>query len=156
MGTQYTYRLLKEVKILREVRHRNIVELVDVFHGVEQVYVVTELVQGGELFEYIVNRGRLAESEASRFVQQMLAGVNYLHSKVQRARRNAWFVCSILVGLQGVVHRDLKPENILITERTPDAVVKIIDFGSSVVGGSAGSILGTLGVFVVALVVWCC
>jgi serine/threonine protein kinase len=65
--------------------------------------------QSGELFDYIVEKGRLGEAEALRFFQQILSGVEYAHRNM-------------------VVHRDLKPENLLLDARFN---VKIADFGLS-------------------------
>ena len=70
-------------------------------------YLVLELVDGGELFEYIVARGRLEEEEAIRFFRQMLSAVGYCHS---------FKIC----------HRDLKTENVLVTG---DGDIRIADFG---------------------------
>jgi 5'-AMP-activated protein kinase catalytic alpha subunit len=57
-----------------------------------------EYASGGELFEYIVKNKRLKEPEASRFVRQIISGVEYIHK------------C-------GVCHRDLKPENLLLDDQ---------------------------------------
>jgi 5'-AMP-activated protein kinase catalytic alpha subunit len=73
------------------------------------IYVVMEYVSGGELFDYIVAKGRLSEDEARRFFQQIVAGVEYCHKYM-------------------VVHRDLKPENLLLDANLN---VKIADFGLS-------------------------
>ena len=67
------------------------------------------MTQSGELFDYIVEKGRLGEAEALRFFQQILSGVEYAHRNM-------------------VVHRDLKPENLLLDARFN---VKIADFGLS-------------------------
>jgi carbon catabolite-derepressing protein kinase len=64
---------------------------------------------GGELFNYIVEQGRLPESQARRFFQQLISGIQYSHSIK-------------------IVHRDLKPENVLLDD---DLNVKIADFGLS-------------------------
>lgn len=71
--------------------------------------MVMEYVAGGELFEYIVKHGKLKESEARRFFQQIISGVDYCHRHM-------------------VVHRDLKPENLLLDS---NQCVKIADFGLS-------------------------
>jgi 5'-AMP-activated protein kinase, catalytic alpha subunit len=73
------------------------------------IYVVMEYVRSGELFDYIVEKGRLAEDEARHFFQQIISGVEYCHRNM-------------------VVHRDLKPENLLLDG---SMAVKIADFGLS-------------------------
>lgn len=70
---------------------------------------VMEYVKAGELFDHIVEKGRLGESEARHFFQQIVSGVEYCHRNM-------------------VVHRDLKPENLLLDGRKN---VKIADFGLS-------------------------
>ncbi|KAF8390188.1 hypothetical protein HHK36_024710 [Tetracentron sinense] len=73
------------------------------------IYVVMEYVKSGELFDYIVEKGRLQEDEARNFFQQIISGVEYCHRNM-------------------VVHRDLKPENLLLDSKCN---VKIADFGLS-------------------------
>ena len=73
------------------------------------IFMIMEYVSGGELFEYIVNHGKLKESDARRFFQQIISGVDYCHRHM-------------------VVHRDLKPENLLLDQNLN---VKIADFGLS-------------------------
>lgn len=68
-----------------------------------------EYARGGELFEFIVNRKRVREKEAAKFLQQILSGVEYLHKL-------------------GICHRDLKPENLLMDDYNN---IKIVDFGLS-------------------------
>ena len=68
-----------------------------------------EYCEGGELFDYIVEKERLDESEASIFFYQLINSLEYIHSK-------------------GIAHRDLKPENLLLTKNKK---IKIIDFGLS-------------------------
>lgn len=70
-------------------------------------YLVLEYVEGGELFDYLVSQGRLPPDEASRYFQQIIAGVDYCH------RFN-------------ICHRDLKPENLLLDA---EKNIKIADFG---------------------------
>lgn len=99
----------REIKILRLFMHPHIIRLYEVIETHTDIYVVTEYVKSGELFDYIVEKGRLPEDEARRFFQQILSGVEYCH-------RNQ------------VVHRDLKPENLLLDANLN---IKIVDFGLS-------------------------
>lgn len=102
-------KLKREIKILKLCMHPHIIRLYEVIETATDVYVVTEYSSGGELFDYIVERGRLMEAEARRFFQQIISGVQYCHKHM-------------------VAHRDLKPENLLLDEQSN---VKIADFGLS-------------------------
>ncbi|CAN8073623.1 unnamed protein product [Agarophyton chilense] len=102
-------KLKREIKILKLCMHPHIIRLYEVIETSTDVYVVTEYSSGGELFDYIVERGRLSEPEARRFFQQIISGVEYCHTHM-------------------VAHRDLKPENLLLDEFSN---VKIADFGLS-------------------------
>ncbi|KAM0923923.1 hypothetical protein ACQ4PT_005224 [Festuca glaucescens] len=99
----------REIKILRLFMHPHIIRLYEVIEGPADIYVVMEYVKSGELFDYIVEKGRLQEEEARRFFQQIISGVQYCHRNM-------------------VVHRDLKPENLLLDNNCD---VKIADFGLS-------------------------
>ncbi|KFM28770.1 SNF1-related protein kinase catalytic subunit alpha KIN10 [Auxenochlorella protothecoides] len=99
----------REIKILRLFMHPHIIRLYEVIETAHDIYVVMEYVKSGELFDYIVEKGRLMEDEARRFFQQIVSGVEYCHRNM-------------------VVHRDLKPENLLLDSRMN---VKIADFGLS-------------------------
>lgn len=102
--------LENEILIHRKVKHPNVVELVQLFDNKEALYIVLELVTGGELFDRIVERGSYTERDASHLVDQILKGVSYLHSL-------------------DIVHRDLKPENLLFHDSSSDARLMITDFG---------------------------
>eukprot|EP00536_Pseudo-nitzschia_multiseries_P008337 jgi/Psemu1/197785/e_gw1.210.63.1 len=99
----------REVDLLRSLDHPYIVRLVEVFvqRGVA-MYLVMELVKGGDLFDSIVDKLRYTEVEARRAMRRILSAVYYLHE------------------VANVVHRDLKPENILCSSPTH---VKLADFG---------------------------
>lgn len=103
------YAVRREIKILRLFMHPHIIRLYEVIETSNDIYVVMEYVKSGELFDYIVEKGRLVEDEARHFFQQIISGVEYCHRNM-------------------VVHRDLKPENLLLDSR---ANVKIADFGLS-------------------------
>jgi 5'-AMP-activated protein kinase catalytic alpha subunit len=99
----------REIKILRLFMHPHIIRLYEVLETPHDIYVVMEYVKAGELFDYIVEKGRLGENEARHFFQQIVSGVEYCHRNM-------------------VVHRDLKPENLLLDAKSN---VKIADFGLS-------------------------
>mmetsp|Transcript_40714 Transcript_40714/g.95764 ORF Transcript_40714/g.95764 Transcript_40714/m.95764 type:complete len:511 (+) Transcript_40714:323-1855(+) len=99
----------REINVLKLFSHPHIIRLYEVIDTPTDIYVVMEYVSGGELFDYIVAKGRLSEDEARRFFQQIIAGVEYCHKYM-------------------VVHRDLKPENLLLDASFN---VKIADFGLS-------------------------
>eukprot|EP01111_Echinosteliopsis_oligospora_P000632 TRINITY_DN1070_c0_g1_i1.p1 TRINITY_DN1070_c0_g1~~TRINITY_DN1070_c0_g1_i1.p1 ORF type:complete len:749 (+),score=253.74 TRINITY_DN1070_c0_g1_i1:425-2671(+) len=101
----------REIAVLKLLQHPNIVRLFEVIEDepTGRIYLVLELVAGGELFDYIVARGRIKEKEARKFFRQMISGVEYCHANL-------------------VIHRDLKPENLLIDA---EGNVKINDFGFS-------------------------
>ncbi|GJD06934.1 SNF1-related protein kinase catalytic subunit alpha KIN10 [Galdieria sulphuraria] len=97
----------REIKILKLFQHPHIVRLYEVIDTPSDIFVVTEYISGGELFDYIVERGRLLEDEARKCFQQIISGVAYCHRHM-------------------VVHRDLKPENLLLDANMH---IKIADFG---------------------------
>ncbi|GJJ78033.1 serine/threonine-protein kinase CHEK2 [Entomortierella parvispora] len=101
--------LEREIGILMSIDHENLLRICQVFHEPKLYYVVTELAEGGELFDQIIDKQKFTESETRHIFKQVLSGVKYLHD-------------------QGVVHRDLKPENILVMD-VDTMRVKISDFG---------------------------
>ncbi|KAL3043300.1 hypothetical protein OYC64_003214 [Pagothenia borchgrevinki] len=104
-------RLEEEVDILHAIQHPNIITLKDVFESRAEVVLVLELVTGGELFDFIAEKENLLESEAIEFMEQILKGLGFMHSK-------------------NIVHFDLKPENIMLSDRVaPHPNIKLIDFG---------------------------
>ena len=102
-------RVMREIHILKIVRHPNIVQLYEIIETSKQLFLIMEYAPGGELFDYIVKKRRLQDGEACRFFHQILAGVEYLHKNK-------------------ICHRDLKPENLLLDENMN---IKIVDFGLS-------------------------
>ncbi|NWR81265.1 DAPK2 kinase, partial [Centropus unirufus] len=101
----------REVGILRQLNHPNIMRLHDLFSSRAEVVLVLELVSGGELFDFIAEKEMLSEEEAIGFLEQILRGVEYMHAR-------------------HVAHLDLKPENIMLQEKdVPKPQIKIIDFG---------------------------
>lgn len=102
---------INEVRLLQSLDHPNIVKLFEVFNDSSQLYIVTELCQGGELFDEIVKRKCFTEEDARVVMRQFLLAIAHCHS-------------------MNIVHRDLKPENIVLVEATQ---IKIIDFGIAMV-----------------------
>ena len=103
--------------ILSELRHKNIVRLVDFFEDKLGHFMVMEAVDGIQLDQYITReRGLLPYEEAIGLFCQILDGLAYAHS-------------------QGVIHRDIKPENILMTDNSEDADIRLLDFGLSKIIG---------------------
>lgn len=101
----------REVEILQALQHANIMALRDVFESRAEVVLILELINGGELFDFIAEKDNLMENEAIEFMKQILEGVGYMHSK-------------------NIVHFDLKPENIMLSKKLGSAPdIKIVDFG---------------------------
>lgn len=102
-------RVEREIKILKMLKHHNIVELYSVIQTPTTIFLIMELSQGKELFEYIVKKRRLDEEEAASFFLQIISAVQYLHNL-------------------NISHRDLKPENLLLNGV---GGLKLVDFGLS-------------------------
>jgi len=105
-------RLETEIKILQDVEHPHVIKLKEYFESAETVYLVMEMVTGGELFDKITQIGCYSEATACELVANILDAVAYLHS-------------------QNIVHRDLKPTNLLLKSEEDDTNIKIADFGLS-------------------------
>ncbi|XP_006045581.3 serine/threonine-protein kinase ULK1 isoform X4 [Bubalus bubalis] len=106
----------KEIKILKELKHENIVALYDFQEMANSVYLVMEYCNGGDLADYLHTMRTLSEDTIRLFLQQIAGAMRLLHSK-------------------GIIHRDLKPQNILLSNpggrrANPNNIrVKIADFG---------------------------
>uniref|UniRef100_A0AAQ5XQE5 Serine/threonine-protein kinase DCLK2 n=1 Tax=Amphiprion ocellaris TaxID=80972 RepID=A0AAQ5XQE5_AMPOC len=115
-----------EVAVLRRVRHPSIIQLIEVDETPSQLFLVMELVKGGDLFDAITSSTKYSERDASAMVFNLAGAVKYLH------RMN-------------IVHRDIKPENLLVCEY-PDGTksLKLGDFGlATVVEGPLYTVCGT-------------
>lgn len=118
-----------EIRVLKSLNHPNIIRLEDTFESPDRIYMVMEIMKGGELFDYVVEKGTLSEEEASVLVRKITSAVNHMHN-------------------QDIIHRDLKPENLLLNTKGPEAEIKLIDFGLAKVvvrETVASSFLGTKG-----------
>jgi calcium-dependent protein kinase len=102
-----------EIKILKSLDHPNIISYIDMYEDLKYIYIITELCQGGDLFDLIKgqieSKGSFTESDVSKMMKTLLNAINYLH-------------------IHKIAHRDIKPENIMIGD---DNNLKLIDFGLS-------------------------
>lgn len=113
---EMTLNVRREIAIMKALKHRNIVNLRQVLTSQSKLYIVMDLVTGGELFTKILKEGKIPENTARHYFQQLVDGIEYCHRR-------------------GVCHRDLKPENLLIDETTGE--LKITDFGLSAMKGAS-------------------
>ena len=102
-------RVEKEIKYLKLFEHPNIIQLYEVIENEYNYYIIMEYIQNGEFFNYIVEKERIEEKEASFFYSQIIHGIAEINKK-------------------SICHRDIKPENLLLTK---EKIIKIIDFGLS-------------------------
>mmetsp|Transcript_72698 Transcript_72698/g.109651 ORF Transcript_72698/g.109651 Transcript_72698/m.109651 type:complete len:102 (+) Transcript_72698:190-495(+) len=93
-----------------QIDHPNVVKLFEIFEDDDYLYMVLELMTGGELFVRIVDRDHFSEKEGAEIIKPIVDALNYCHS-------------------MGIAHRDLKPENLLYSSKDKDAMIKISDFG---------------------------
>ncbi|KAH0630331.1 hypothetical protein JD844_013268 [Phrynosoma platyrhinos] len=112
-----------EIAVLHKIKHPNIVALDDIYESGGHLYLIMQLVSGGELFDRIVEKGFYTERDASQLIRQILDAVKYLHD-------------------MGIVHRDLKPENLLYYSLDEDSKIMISDFGLSKIESSS-SVMST-------------
>nr|XP_015829965.2 serine/threonine-protein kinase BRSK1 isoform X1 [Nothobranchius furzeri] len=97
----------REIAILKLIEHPHVLKLYDVYENNKYLYLVLEHVSGGELFDYLVKKGRLTPKEARKFFRQIISALDFCHS-------------------HSICHRDLKPENLLLDEKSN---IRIADFG---------------------------
>jgi calcium-dependent protein kinase len=107
----------REIEILKICQHPNIIRLLDIFENQDYIYIVMEVLHGGDLFTYLEKRNFKIKEERARVLSHSLAtALFYLHS-------------------YGIAHRDLKPENVLMTEDNENGEPKLVDFGLSKIIG---------------------
>ncbi|XP_031229728.1 serine/threonine-protein kinase DCLK1 isoform X1 [Mastomys coucha] len=115
-----------EVSILRRVKHPNIVLLIEEMDVPTELYLVMELVKGGDLFDAITSTSKYTERDASGMLYNLASAIKYLHSL-------------------NIVHRDIKPENLLVYEHQDGSKsLKLGDFGlATIVDGPLYTVCGT-------------
>ncbi|KAI8802294.1 kinase-like domain-containing protein [Cladochytrium replicatum] len=103
----FNMKLEREITIMKLIQHPHIMQLYDVYETPTELFLVLEHIEGGELFDHLVKKGRLSEPEALQFFQQIIFGMEFVHRHM-------------------IIHRDLKPENLLLDKNMN---IKIADFG---------------------------
>lgn len=101
---------VREISIMKLCNHKNIIKYVDCYEDSRYYYIVMEYAKGGELFDYVINRGGLPEQDGKKVFLQILSAVEYLHGSLM------------------ISHKDLKLENILLCDRET-LQIKLVDFG---------------------------
>lgn len=104
---------------MHSLDHPNVVSLFEIFDEGDILYIVMELMQGGELFDRIVEKENYSEKEAAETIKPVVDAIRYCHEL-------------------GIIHRDLKPENLLYMTENTGSVIKVTDFGlAKFVGGDS-------------------
>lgn len=108
-----TDQLRTEISSLRELDHPNITKVVDTLIDTSNLYVITEVCKGLDIFEQILNKGTNTEGQACNYIRELLQGISYLHSN-------------------NIVHRDVRPENLRFSDNNENSILKINDFANYV------------------------
>lgn len=104
--------LKEEIEILLSIEQENIIQCYEVYEDSECIHYVMELINGGDLFDFIINTDtkKLEHNLALDLFMQMISAIQYLH-------------------IEGFMHRDIKPENFLVYYEENKVKLKLIDFG---------------------------
>ena len=94
---------------MRCITHKSLIRLFDVYETEKSIYMIMDLLEGGQLLDYMKKKGQLGEQETSNILKTLLEGLKYLHSK-------------------NIMHRDVKPDNILYLNKDYEECV-LVDFG---------------------------
>ena len=106
-----------EIEILKLCQHPNILKLYDVIESHEKIYIITELIEGIDLFTFLENKNfDVDEATSNRIIKKLTSALFYLN-------------------IFGIVHRDIKPDNILLTSNSQNSNIKLIDFGLGIILG---------------------
>lgn len=101
----------REIDVMKMCNHPNIIRLYDIFENHEFIYIVMELLKGGNFYNYLNDRNfTISERRAKQIAHDLATSIYFLHNF-------------------GIAHRDLKPENIMMTDTSDEATIKLVDFG---------------------------
>jgi calcium-dependent protein kinase len=103
--------IANEIKLCKEIDHPNIMKMYEEYEDKKFLYIVTELIEGGELFDELIRRKKFTEKDCALIIKQILEALAYCHA-------------------EGIAHKDLKPENILLHKKKDISSIKLIDFGT--------------------------
>ena len=98
--------------MIKELDHPNIFKIYEFYQDKDNFYLISEYLEGGDLFTYISSIDKIDEKQVFIIMEQIISVVNYLHK-------------------HNIVHRDLKPENMMLAKKNDAFNIKIIDFGTS-------------------------
>ncbi|OMJ67933.1 hypothetical protein SteCoe_34771 [Stentor coeruleus] len=115
--TKLRFEFTNEISVLKMLDHPNIIKLHEFFEDDSNYYLVTDYLSGGELLDFMIKNKVLSEQVTAKYIKQALESVAYLHSK-------------------NIIHRDIKLENLMLESNEPNALLKLIDFGTSVIRSS--------------------
>jgi len=104
--------LINEIAIMRKYNHPNLLKIYEVYETENSIYLVLDLLEGGELFSRLASKVFYDEEKIAKLMTNLLSALNHLH-KIK------------------IMHRDLKPENILLKSKESDTDIVIADFGLS-------------------------
>lgn len=98
-----------EINIMKVMDHPNIIKLYEIYEGEGHIYLVEDLLKGGELFDKVVEKGHFTERESAALITQLLRALEYIHP-------------------MKIMHRDIKPENLIFRDENGLELV-LADFG---------------------------
>jgi len=114
--------LLNEICIMRRCNHPNLLKVHEIYESENSIYMVLDLLEGGELFARLASKVFYDEDKIGKLITNLLSALNHLHN-------------------MNIMHRDLKPENILLKSKESDTDIVIADFGLSTEIGPLENIL---------------
>lgn len=125
MNNDQTNSFESEVKIIKLMDHPNIMKIYEVIESPYAYYLVCELLEGKNLMEVILNNIHYTKSDTSRFMEDILYAVSYLHQ-------------------EGIMHNDIRPDNLVFEGSGISGKLKLIDFGLACEGNNKSGKYGQI------------